>query len=107
MLVDVPKASWKNRLLKLFGFTLLIFVTLAAFAVVGAWIKFGSDLPPISIGWAFRRWQHLPAVAHEFEADEISVPCASNIIRQDRPAFQFLAVDRFDGAAAPLEQDRF
>src|SRR6267154_241635 len=25
-----------------------------------------SDLPPISIGWAFRRWQHLPAVAHEF-----------------------------------------
>jgi len=25
-----------------------------------------ADLPPISIGWAFRRWQHLPAVAHEF-----------------------------------------
>lgn len=25
-----------------------------------------TDLPPISIGWAFRRWQHLPAVAHEF-----------------------------------------
>jgi len=27
-----------------------------------------ADLPPISIGWAFRRWQHLPAVAHEFVA---------------------------------------
>jgi DNA-binding transcriptional LysR family regulator len=25
-----------------------------------------TDLPPISIGWAFRHWQHLPAVAHEF-----------------------------------------
>ena len=25
-----------------------------------------SDLPPISIGWAFRHWKHLPAVAHEF-----------------------------------------
>jgi DNA-binding transcriptional LysR family regulator len=25
-----------------------------------------ADLPPVSIGWAFRRWQHLPAVAHEF-----------------------------------------
>jgi DNA-binding transcriptional LysR family regulator len=25
-----------------------------------------SDLPPISIGWAFRRWQHLPPEAHEF-----------------------------------------
>lgn len=25
-----------------------------------------SDLPPISIGWAFRNWNHLPAVAREF-----------------------------------------
>jgi hypothetical protein len=25
-----------------------------------------SDLPPISIGWAFRQWKHLPAVAREF-----------------------------------------
>jgi DNA-binding transcriptional LysR family regulator len=25
-----------------------------------------EDLPPISIGWAFRRWQHLPAVAYDF-----------------------------------------
>lgn len=25
-----------------------------------------ADLPPISIGWAFRHWKHLPAVAHEF-----------------------------------------
>ena len=25
-----------------------------------------GDLPPISIGWAFRHWKHLPAVAHEF-----------------------------------------
>lgn len=24
------------------------------------------DLPPISIGWALRRWQHLPAIAREF-----------------------------------------
>jgi DNA-binding transcriptional LysR family regulator len=24
------------------------------------------DLPPISIGWAFRHWNHLPAVAREF-----------------------------------------
>jgi DNA-binding transcriptional LysR family regulator len=25
-----------------------------------------ADLPPISIGWAFRHWKHLPAVARRF-----------------------------------------
>ena len=25
-----------------------------------------ADLPSIPIGWAFRRWKHLPALAHEF-----------------------------------------
>jgi hypothetical protein len=25
-----------------------------------------ADLPPISIGWAFRHWQHLPAAARRF-----------------------------------------
>jgi len=25
-----------------------------------------SDLPPISIGWAFRHWKHLPAAARAF-----------------------------------------
>jgi DNA-binding transcriptional LysR family regulator len=27
-----------------------------------------GDLPPISIGWAFRHWKHLPAAAREFAA---------------------------------------
>ena len=25
-----------------------------------------TDLPPISVGWAFRHWNHLPAPARDF-----------------------------------------
>ena len=27
-----------------------------------------TDLPPVSIGWAFRHWQHLAPAAREFVA---------------------------------------
>ncbi|MBK7863063.1 MAG: transglycosylase domain-containing protein [Archangiaceae bacterium] len=47
MLVDVPKKSWGRRLLKLFAFALLTFVAIGVMAGVGAYLKFGSDLPAI------------------------------------------------------------
>jgi penicillin-binding protein 1A len=47
VLVDVPKSSWKKKLLKLMGFGALTFLSIALVAVVGAWLKFGSDLPEI------------------------------------------------------------
>jgi DNA-binding transcriptional LysR family regulator len=37
-----------------------------------------SDLPPISIGWAFRHWDHLPVAAREF----------AELLAQDLKGFQ-------------------
>ena len=41
-----------------------------------------------------------PAAPDEFEPDKIAVACGSNVIGKDRPALQFLAIDRLDHAAA-------
>src|ERR1700760_952460 len=43
-----------------------------------------TDLPPVSIGWAFRRWQHLPAIAHEF-VELMAQDCRA---MQDIPGFE-------------------
>ncbi len=47
VLVDVPKPRWYKRIFKLFAFTLVVGVTAATLGLVGAWVKFGSDLPAI------------------------------------------------------------
>src|SRR4051812_48227731 len=47
VLVDVPKARWWKRLLKLAGFGALSVLSVGVVAAVGAWLKFGSDLPAI------------------------------------------------------------
>ena len=47
-------------------------------------------------------WCRKFSAPDEFETDEIAIACSAHIVGQDRPAFQFLAVDRLDRAAAAL-----
>jgi len=47
VLVDVPEPKLWKRLLKGLGFSLVAAVSLGGVAVLGAWLKFGSDLPAI------------------------------------------------------------
>jgi penicillin-binding protein 1A len=47
VLVDVPKPRWWKRVVKVIGFGILTVASLGVLAGLGAYLKFGSDLPAI------------------------------------------------------------